>query len=244
MTITLNEPLAAPELVDPPAAALHPTRLMGDCVSDYAPELVRIAGELDIVAPYVTGSPAVKWTEQQRGLFPAPRWQQATVDQGFTGSPVPDALVRDVEAGAWTIEAALREPWDNPRKTIYIQASSLPALAKAGWRGRVWVALWSGSRPLIAPPVPDGMTCVAQQYASPSTGSGGPFDLSAVFDANWPDPVPVDPRPRNKPIPAPPRPGISAVITVLADDGRIYLMVWDEDGNRWTAPRGAYPIAD
>lgn len=239
MTITLNEPSVA-EL----ELAAHPTRLMGDCTADDVPELVKIAGGLQIVAPYVTGSPDVKWTEQQRGLFPAPRWQQATVDQGFTGSPVPDALVRDVEAGAWTIAAALREPWDNPRKTIYIEASRLPELAEAGWRGRVWVALWSGVRPLIAPPVPDGMLCVAQQYVSASTGSSGPYDLSAVFDANWPDPADPPARPVNKPIPAPPVQGISAVCTVLADDGRIYLLVWDEHTDKWTRPAGTWPVAD
>jgi hypothetical protein len=217
---------------------------MGDTEAKNVPALVGKAGELQIVAPYVTGSPDIKWTAQQRALFPAPRWQQATIDQGFTGSPVPGALIRDVESGGWSVSHALTSPWDNPKKTIYIEASRLGELAAAGWHGNVWLAHWTGIRPLIAPPMPAGITCVAQQYASPKTGSGGPYDLSAVFDPNWPETPPEPRRPANRQIPGPPRQGISAVCVVLSDDFRIYVQVWDEETGKWTAPAGAWPVAD
>lgn len=242
MTFTFIDPAAAVDpLAIPPGRIGDPVpRIMGDATSKNVGELVKRARELELVGVYVTGSPDVQWTGQQRELFPGPRWQQVTIDQGFTGSPVPGALVRDVEAGAWTPDGAVKTPWDNPRKTIYISIDRLGELERAGWRGRVWVAHWTGARPSVAPAVPAGMTCVAQQYANPESGSGGPYDLSAVFAADWPEPA----RPANKPIPAPPRHGISAACTVLSDDGRIYLMVWDERSDKWTTPAGTWPVAD
>lgn len=246
MTITLNEPstleLATAGVMP---VAPHPTRLMGDATSDNVAALVEIAGELELVAPYVTGSPGIMWTEQQRALFPAPRWQQATIDQGFTGSPVRGALIRDCETGAWSIVDAMREPWDNPQKTIYLSLNRLPELVAAGWHGNVFIAHWTGVRPTLPPVMPAGMRCVAQQFIRVDSGPAaahGAYDLSAVFDDTWC--AAAAHKPANKRLPAPPGAGVSAVCAIVAADGRLYTAVWDERTDKWTAPAGAWPVAD
>jgi hypothetical protein len=163
------------------------TRLMGDAIHDNVPALAQAPG-LQMVAGYVTGSADIKWTAADWARFSLP---EVTIDQGYTGSPVPGADVRDVEAGAWTPAAAVNlSGWTAPQPTIYCSLSVLSQVAQAGWRGAVWVADWTGSPPASPPAVPPGMTCVAVQYSD--QGGGGAYDLSVVFDPIWPaegDPV-------------------------------------------------------
>ncbi len=47
-----------------------------------------------------TGTPDIEWTAADWALFPG--IPHVTIDQGFINSPVPSAIVRDVEPGAWT----------------------------------------------------------------------------------------------------------------------------------------------
>lgn len=155
---------------------------MGDAIHLNVAQL--LAAGTDLVAGYVTGTPDIAWTLADfQAAFDAGKIV-VTIDQGGIGSPVPVAQVRDVEAGAWTPAAAVSAPWTAARPTIYISLASLPELEQAGWRGDVWVADWTGTPPASPPPVPAGMTCVAQQYSD--QGGGGAYDLSVVFDPAWP----------------------------------------------------------
>jgi hypothetical protein len=157
------------------------TRTMGDAIGVNAAVLEE-AGT-DMVAGYVTGDGDVPWTAEDWGRFFGK--VVVTIDQGSHGSPVPPADVRDVEAGAWTVGAAVsRAGWTATRPTIYCSASTLSALEGAGWKGDVWVADWTGTPPAGPYPVPAGMTCVAVQYTD--KGGGGAYDLSVVFDPAWP----------------------------------------------------------
>jgi hypothetical protein len=156
------------------------TRSMGDAIHANVPALA--AAGTDMAAGYVTGSADIMWTAADWALFPQP-W--VTIDQGYTGSPVATADVRDVEQGAWTVAAAVdTSGWTAPRPTIYCSASVLAGLAQAGWAGDVWVADWTGTPPGEPVAVPAGMTCVAVQYSD--QGGGGAYDLSVVFDPTWP----------------------------------------------------------
>jgi len=161
------------------------TLIMGDATHANVAKLVHQNTELN--AGYVTGSPTVKWTDNDWDQFhPISR---VTIDQGFTGSPVASAMVRDVEAGAWTPSDAIATLWTAPRPTIYCSASTLPQLEAAGWRGDVWVADYVTIIPNAPYPVPAGMRCVAWQWTD--LAQGGTVDLSVVFDPYWPQEAPM-----------------------------------------------------
>ena len=156
-------------------------RTMGDAIHDNVPALAK--ARIGMVAGYVTGSPDIVWTAADWAAFPG--IPHVTIDQGFTGSPVATAVVRDVEAGAWTVAAAVdKTGWTASRPTIYCSASVLPGLATAGWQGDVWIADYVSSPPAAPPAMPAGMTCVAWQWTD--SGGGGLYDLSVVFDESWP----------------------------------------------------------
>jgi len=162
------------------------TRTMGDAIAANVAALQ--AAGTDMVAGYVTGSGDIQWTAADFALFPGK--PQVTIDQGFTGSPVASAIVRDVEAGAWSAgNAVTSKPWTPARPTIYCSASVLPQVSAAGWQGDVWVADYVSTAPTSPYPVPAGMTCVAWQWTD--TGGGGTYDLSVVFDPYWPEEAPV-----------------------------------------------------
>jgi hypothetical protein len=138
----------------------------------------------EVVMGYVTGSPSVKWTDADWSRFTTTR--QVSIDQGFTGSPVPSATVRDVETGAWTPEAAVNGPaqWNARRPTVYCNQNTLPRVLAAGWKGDLWLAILSKFPPTVAPVVPN-CTVVAVQYRF-----AGTFDQSIVFDPYWPRKAP------------------------------------------------------
>jgi hypothetical protein len=168
------------------------TRTMGDAT--HASVAALAAAGTDMAAGYVTGGPAIMWTAADWARFAGRA--VVTIDQGFTGSPVMTADVRDVEAGAWTAAAAVnRAGWTAPRPTVYCSASLLPQLAAAGWRGDVWVADYISQAPGQPYPVPAGMNSVAWQWTD--TGGGGAYDLSVVFDPAWPRPAAPDPKGNN-----------------------------------------------
>lgn len=148
-----------------------------DCTHDHVHDVKAVIQPGDMVALYVTGSPDIRATAGDIALFNG--HQITTIDQGFTGSPVKTATVRDVERGAWTLHDAINEPWEAERKTLYLSRSLIPSAQEAGWHGDVWLAEWE-AMPTIAPHF-TGLTVVAQQWANL-----GPYDLSVVWDTTWP----------------------------------------------------------
>lgn len=135
----------------------------------------------DVVMGYDTGTPDIMWTAADWHRFPTMR--HVHIDQGANGSPVLTATVRDVETGAWTPDAAVRDTvgWNPARPTIYCNMSTLPAVLNAGWRRDLWLAIPSDAPP-TQPPVVPGCTVVAVQWRF-----AGPFDQSVVFDHDWPE---------------------------------------------------------
>lgn len=159
------------------------TRVMYDAIGANAGTLARNVGSLGMVAYYVTGSSDIKWTDAQKALFP--KAEMISIDQGFIGSPVATAMVRDVEPNAWTPQTAIAvKPWDAERPTIYCDRSDLQTVIAEGWRGDVWLAYpgWSGP----TPPVYPGVNVVAVQRTFDTD-----WDVSTVYDPYWPHKPPV-----------------------------------------------------
>jgi hypothetical protein len=205
---------------------------MGDATHDNVPALV--TAHTQMVAGYVTGSSQILWTAADWAQFP--NIPHVTIDQGFTGSPVASAVVRDVQAGAWTASAAVnRHGWTPVRPTIYCSLSTLPQVQQAGWQGDIWVADYDNVQSLNFT-VPPGMNCVAKQYTD--QGGGGAYDLSVVFDPYWPLEAPVSLP--VKAIPAPPGKGNSATIVITGANGGMYVATWDEASDKWT--ERAWPV--
>lgn len=159
-----------------------PNTIMYDAIHD---NVASIPANALVVAGYDTGSPDVRWTDADWARFPTKR--KVHIDQGFTGSPVFAATVRDVEDHAWTPEAAIQHhgTWVADRPTIYCNLDELPRVLAAGWKGDLWLAIPSDSPPTVPPVVP-GCTVVAMQW-----GQGVNTDLSIVFDPWWPERKPV-----------------------------------------------------
>lgn len=142
--------------------------------------VLAIPAAAKVVMGYDTGSPDIRWTEDDWALFPSAR--RVHIDQGFTGSPSLTATVRDVERGAWDAHTAVTEMagWVPDRPTIYCNMNTLPAVLTAGWDRDLWLAIPSDSPP-TEPPRVKGCTVVAVQFRF-----GEAIDLSAVFDDTWP----------------------------------------------------------
>lgn len=148
--------------------------------------VLAIPSGVPVVAGYVTGSPDILWTPEDWALFPGS--VHVTIDQGFTGSPVPGAVVRDVETGAWSAASATGSgPWTAARPTIYCNQDTLPAVLAAGWQGCLWLAIdgWQPGQPLPAAP---GCTIIAVQNEQNVSAS---YDLSVVLDPYWPMEAPA-----------------------------------------------------
>lgn len=158
-------------------------RLMYDCTRTNIAAVRSVIKPGNLIALYVTGSPDIQSTPADRASFP--NNPLVTIDQGFTGSPVADANVRDVEPGAWTAGRAITlGNWIAPRKTIYCDRNDLNTVIADGWQGDVWLAE-PGPMP-TAPPHFTGVNVVAVQF-----GFHSQYDVSVVFDDNWPHLQPV-----------------------------------------------------
>jgi hypothetical protein len=156
---------------------------MYDAIGANAAQLASLVPNAEMVAWYGTGSADIDWSLADRERFP--HSVMVEIDQGFTGSPVPAAIVRDVENGAWTPGAAVdKSNWTAARPTIYCNRSTLTAVIAAGWKGDVWLA-WPGFSG-TTPPVYPGVNVVAVQ----NTWAGW-YDASIVFDPTWPAAKPV-----------------------------------------------------
>lgn len=133
-----------------------------------------------MIAWYGTGSPDIAWTPGDLALFP--NALKVEIDQGFTGSPVLTAIVRDIELGAWTVSNAVnRTGWNVPRPTQYCDRNTIPSLLSAGWKGDIWLA-WPGWTPTVSLPSTPGCNIVAVQDQFDSL-----WDHSTVLDPTWPN---------------------------------------------------------
>jgi len=169
-------------------------RVMGDATHDNVQSLVSLRPHMQLVAGYVTGSPGIRWTAADWALFNG--MTAITVDQGFTGSPVPSANVRDFEAlpgGGYSWNPATvtdTTGWTAPDPTIYANQWDSRLLFRQGWAdGALWLAAPQATPPTGPPthlfdgtPIPPGIRVVAQQWAFATT-----YDLSVVFDPVWPE---------------------------------------------------------
>lgn len=141
------------------------------------PELIPLDAQM--VAGYVTGEFA--WPKNVWG-----RWtRQREVHIDVDGTYPEDSDVLDIERGAagpnqaraWVIERV-----KHGRAALYFSRSNMAAVAEAV-KGLpsvdVWVADWTNEPHTVT--VPAGLHLVAVQYKN-TPG----YDLSAVYDANWP----------------------------------------------------------
>lgn len=163
------------------------TRIMIDGIHADVPEIKRQFPSPQMILVYVTGSADIKWTDADRAEFQGA--VQVTVDQGGLGSPVPDAMVRDVEPGGWSAaEAVKMDNWHTPRPTIYCDRTRLQEVMALGWKGDVILA-WPGYNSSGPPSFP-GVNVVAVQHLFAAR-----WDESIVYDTTWPH-VPNQPEPR------------------------------------------------
>src|SRR5260370_1044371 len=125
-------------------------------------DIASIPFDPEMVLGYDTGTPDIRWTLSDWGLFPGAR--HVHIDQSGPGSPVPTSTVRDVETGAWDpVEAVIQTAnWTAGRRKIYCNQSTLPRVLAAGWKGDLWLPLPSDVAP-SQPPVVPGCTVVAVQ---------------------------------------------------------------------------------
>jgi hypothetical protein len=153
-------------------------RVMGDTTG---PNADKLPHGLALVMGYDTGGPDIKWTDADWALYPD--IPHVHVDQAGEGSPVHTATVMDVEPGAYQpgqvpdwVHACTAE-----RPTVYCDRDDLPAVLETGWRGDLILAI-PEPEPTM-PPVVAGCTVVAVQF---KFRNSPPYDLSAVFDPDWP----------------------------------------------------------
>lgn len=153
-------------------------RQMIDCTSSAVKRVKQLFPDPQMVAWYGTGSPDIQWSLDDLALFP--NSVKVEIDQGYLGSPVPTAVVRDVESGAWAPGKAVdRTGWNVERPTIYCTRDTLPSVIADGWKGDVWLA--QPGYVASVPPVYQGVNIVAVQSVFADT-----YDMSVVYDPDWP----------------------------------------------------------
>lgn len=153
-------------------------RIGVDCIGANARAVHSQFPDVGVIFVYDTGSPDIKWQPDEVALWPSAT--KIHIDQGAGSPPVTTATVRDVESGAWTVDAALRTGnWVAERPTQYGSRSTIQELASKGWTGDVWVAWpgWKGN----SPPIIKGVNVVAVQNVW-----AGNYDSSIIFDQYWP----------------------------------------------------------
>lgn len=139
-----------------------------------------IPADAKMVAGYVNGT--YQWSNADWALFP-----NATKVRIATRANIDDGHVLDVEVGAATPASA--PDWVQMRRahglipTVYCSFSEWASVRAAFHNASIieplyWIAKYD--RVAVVPP-----GTVAKQYASPTTGSAGHYDLSAVADF-WP----------------------------------------------------------
>lgn len=145
-----------------------------------------------LIAGYVTGSPDVKWTPADWAYATKLGLETVTIDQGFTGSPVPTAVVRDAEAGAWPIDLIIDEAkWLATRPTLYAGRIDMTSLVNQGWKKDIWLA-W----PMDHIPTKEEILRAHPEYAKANLigvqiGTTTLYDHSVIYDPYWPNKAPI-----------------------------------------------------
>lgn len=176
-----------------------------------------------IVAGYIDGN----WPTYDAVVAAFPQAEHVSIATGATGGA--GARVADCENGDFTPQTAAgwakAEVDAGRRPTIYYAKSSAGAVAQALKGAGValsavdyWVADWTGTAHLI-----EGS--VATQWASPSTGSGGNFDISET-NGVWPGTAPPEPPP------APPSEEEYPDMVQYELGGQVHVVVYQADKNR------------
>lgn len=212
------------------------SRVMIDCTHSNLPSVMPKIKTLtagSLVAGYVTGSPDVRWIMSDWQELPS-TLTKVTIDQAFTGSPVPAANVIDVETGAFTpgnVDA--RQAISTaPRPTIYCSLSTLSQISlQEKWRGDVWLVLSSSVKPTVPPKVPAGFNVIGQQW----NFTNPLYDESVIFDPYWPERAPIVTVPHPA-APAPPGLWKAAVIVGTGLDDKLWEATYDADTGKWTSP--------
>jgi hypothetical protein len=144
-----------------------------------------------LAAGYNTGNPDVRWTPNDWQYVIDLGLKTVTIDQGFTGSPIPTANVRDVEAGAWPTDLVTDETnWTTPRPTIYADRTNALILINQGWRKALWIAWPNNHIPTKAELINDMPELALVDLIGAQIGTTNTFDHSVIFDPYWPAPIP------------------------------------------------------
>lgn len=209
------------------------------------------------IGGYVSGSGSVPWTETEWAMFPGSRHVRIYQDPSHTLDPHSwDAI--DLESGAFNAAQAAQEhkrhvdagiQWTTiyaTRTNLALATKAIKALGEEYWNGHVcyWLADWNldqeQASALIGTFV-EGATCVAVQWASPSSNPhsvvpGGSYLLAqanidvSVVDAGWIPSVKF-----TNPNPPAPAPTVEHGEVVTQDSHGNYVghEVSSTDGTHW-----------
>ena len=138
-----------------------------------------IPADAEMVSGYVDGR--YRWSPSDWARFPHAVQVRIAVSASTNDGDVLDVEPGDATPAQCPDWIRMRQAAGLPRPTIYCNRSTMGAVQDAcrGLSYSLWIAEWTGS----AHPI---LGAVAVQYASPGTGSGGHYDLSAVYDDSWP----------------------------------------------------------
>lgn len=153
----------------------------------FAMERIKQLPNGSIVQLYDTGSPGIIATaEDINSVRTLPNIAHVVmIDQGFTGSPNMNAVVRDCENGAWTVQNAVdKKGWNVARPTLYLGFPDNAQQAfDLGWRGDVILVMAQDMAPSAPPLVPNGINVIAIQWNFKNPN----WDEEVVFDDFWPE---------------------------------------------------------
>lgn len=156
------------------------TRTMYDGINADASLIAGVAKREDLVCWYAAGNSYI-WTDAEKALFLPGQLVSITLTADFTEADVLDVEIGGAtpdQTGGWITR---KKAAGYLRPTVYCSLGTVPAVRAGTGRwvlGRdydLWVADWNGARSLPYP------SAAAKQYADP-----GAYDISVVFDDNWP----------------------------------------------------------
>lgn len=243
-TVPLTDSASGPGAPAPQAATTD--RFMLDCIHAnlHSPPVTAALHTVGMAAGYVTGDTVVRWTEPDWQYIASLRLVPVTIDQGFTGSPVPTANVRDVEQGAWSPTSAVNTAgWSAARPTIYAARSDMTTIVnELEWTRDIWLS-W----PLDHIPTKAEVLAAHPEYAKANLigvqcGFAPEYDKSVIYDPAWPKTG--DPMPDKKPITTLPDGNFDGPVTCVGPaGGEQYIQTWDPATGKWTrvlwpVPRG------